>query len=286
MVTRFDDKFDFDDTFNAEVIESVAYSGEETIVKVYIPVLMSDIMHGDPGIAFLTSPSNRVFVNTDDTIPITTSNRIYEKNYLNSKIKSNANVEPISDVEYESVIEEINVNLSISNKNIFTNENMDDTEKSNSSTDKVYSYMSNDNLPEDEILVENNASVYSKEIIESLIKSAEQSKIETDKNVSSSDEIDISDCIFRTGIDDASKYQLISLDGEVIYDSNIRGNDGNKISITNLDDDNTVFKSSNTSDAMIYDLPSNNKKFNIKKNSLVQCEFLNEKASKLYMKSI
>lgn len=268
MLTRFNDVYDFEKEFSAIVAQDVYYDGYDTEVKVFIPALMPNIMHGTVGTCIMNRPYSRLFANKSGTEPKISSNKITEKNYLVAKVDPNSNLESISDIFKSTIVKEYSSHFQISTS-IFYDPSYADIPE-NRYTDISYSYSTSpDGLDEYEE-TENNR--------EDLI--INNSNDELGNN--STEVYEDTGIIFST---DNNENIFIITDNEnnELYNSSVISEDS-RIEFTNKNDE-IVFKSNTTKSGMYYEEAVDDTSYVIKEGSLIRCQFLNSKASKLYLKS-
>ena len=270
MITRFNDVYDFEKEFRAIVAQDVKYDGHETEVKVFIPALMPNIMQGAAGTATLTRPYTRLFANPTDTQPKITSKKITERNYLIAKIDPNSNIDVISDISENTFVKEYSMNFQISETDLY---------------DPKF-----DNVPDPyKIKTEDISYEYSRSP-DALDEYEEEENVRDDlkitKNhdtVGESSENSIEEYLFTTANPNNTKVCFYTDDEQKIYDSSVLS--PNSRFVIHDFDDKIMYKSSTIRDGMYYDEAYNENEYLIKEGSNIRCQFLNCKASKLYLKS-
>ena len=118
MITRFNDKYNLDKEFTAEIVQDVEYKDDNTIVKLHIPTLLPTVVRGGAKARKIFLPHKKVFVNDEDTYPNIKRTYITEKNYLNAKIDKNSNLDSISNVDVAYTFTHISTELSLFDENI------------------------------------------------------------------------------------------------------------------------------------------------------------------------
>lgn len=97
MISSLDIKYDLSEEMNASVIEDTRLTSSSQSVKLYIPNVMSGIKKGDPTISILNTNGSSVFCNGSKK-PALTGQILREKNYLESTINMETNVNDLDTV--------------------------------------------------------------------------------------------------------------------------------------------------------------------------------------------
>lgn len=279
MITRFNDIYEFDEDYKAIVTQSVKYEGPDTEVKVFIPILMPNIMQGGTGTCTLNNPYSRVFVNSSNTFPIATKSKITERNYLKAKVDINATFSAISTEEIKYIIHEIRADFYVYKESafidpflIYPNYSLPDN-----NTDSQYRYASSpDRLDEAEDDNTNTTNLLTTKLQE----------VESINNTTTKDSYyqpTEDDILFKTNNTKNLSFVIFDEDDNELFNSNNRSSN-QRLNV--LDNDDTLYYKSHPSiDGMYYDQVEEKKEYTIKEGSSIQCNFLNSKLSKLYLNS-
>lgn len=273
MITRFDDKYELDREFTAIVMEDVVYRGEDTVVKLRIPVLMPDIAEGDPGISKISCPASRLFANAKGTSPKLTDTKIIEKNYLYAKIDINSSLKPISEVSTSIDIKEYSSELALLNGEVIYDESLYKKDTISDDSEGVYEYTSERQI---------NEESYSNNQQSSAIKKVNEANNNISNNSpSTTPSLSSSNYVYNSNNDEYLDLILEDEGGNVIYDSSDMYNT-NTLNL-NDEEENIIFKSQYGTPGMTFREAFEQYHYKIKKGSKVRCRFLNGKVSKLYM---
>lgn len=91
MITKLKTDLDLSKKLLGITVENTKPTKIGRGIKVYIPVLMSEIGKGSPSVKNLKSSGRSVFINAQDNKPIAASN-LKEKNYLEALRETNASI--------------------------------------------------------------------------------------------------------------------------------------------------------------------------------------------------
>ena len=282
MLTRFNDVYDFEKEFQAIVAQDVKYDGDKTEVKVFIPALMPNIMQGAAGYSRVNNRGcKQVFANVKGTEPQIHDNYIEEKNYLIARIDPNSNIDVISLISSDTLIKEFKLDFNIFDGNFYDPQYetaYDEYKKS--LRDIPYSYSSSPDALDEYEEEENDSTDLHMKNTTYGISETDMEYDEDEENI----EKENFDCLFSTSNTEKLSFQLIDIEDEsTIYDSKVVSSNS-RFCLYNTNDE-LIYKSSSTRNGMYYDEAYEDKNYLIKKGSNVRCNFLNAKASKLYLKS-
>ena len=90
MLSSFDLSFDLSEELNATVLKKTEITDSDSSLKLYIPTIMANIKKGTPDVSILTTNGKGVFKNANKK-PALTSNKLYEKNYMEASINKDSN---------------------------------------------------------------------------------------------------------------------------------------------------------------------------------------------------
>ena len=273
MITRFDDKYEFDKEYRGTIAQSIRYEGKDTLVKVYIHNLMPNIIHGGSGKSRLSCNYHGIFANTPETMPAISDTKITEKNYLLARVDINSSLDDISIIKRNVKIRTFQVEFDIfadspymvksNSGEIFANTYQLST------VDKSYRYLT-DNTGEE------NMDVYGESFYDSSLKetSSPNNPVAEPKLYQTNNEEGKNFVILTKDCDPDVNPEFIFTTADHSYN--------NRLCI--YKEDNTfLYKSNDVVDGMYYEVPYEDNEYILKQGAEVRCKFLGRKTSNLYI---